>query len=171
MSSYLLNLAAGSESPQSPSKAISNSPAISTTNNTNNLPRSVSNQKSTASNYFKNKRNDSAVLDDTCAIWRFLSVEENFRPGISGVLSIFVKSATFLETNVTISGNSVFTSLTIRNFSKKTKVIPVENGSVHWNQIKHFPIPVKTLFNICFTTTKLTIPSLSLSRSLYLSQS
>jgi hypothetical protein len=153
MSSYLLNLSAGSESPNKNNKDFSQKSGPNNNNNSSSaaatanqsFPRSLSGQpqKKTASNYFKNKRNDSVVLDDTCAIWRFFSVEENVRPSITGVLSIYVKSATFLETNVTISGNSVFTALTIRNFTKKTKVIPVENGAVHWNQLKHFPIPVK----------------------------
>ncbi|KAJ3375953.1 Hyaluronan and proteoglycan link protein 1 [Allomyces arbusculus] len=82
-------------------------------------------------------------LDDLAALRRVLMAEEDSRPSVTGILSVKIKQVHFLELNeAQLIHSKCFATMSIRTLTKKTHVTRKENGVLHWNQTKHFPVVV-----------------------------
>lgn len=83
-------------------------------------------------------------LDDISAVQRYLTAEECVRPALHGAFSIRIRSANLFnddDSQTSIQTNN-FCKITIRNLKKKSRVVPNVQGTLTWDQIKHFPVTV-----------------------------
>ncbi|KNE61088.1 hypothetical protein AMAG_06843 [Allomyces macrogynus ATCC 38327] len=84
-------------------------------------------------------------LNDLAALRRVLMAEENSRPSVTGILSVKIKQIHILELKeAQLIYSKCFATMSIRTLTKKTDVTRKENGVLHWNQTKQFPVVVRT---------------------------
>eukprot|EP00002_Diphylleia_rotans_P010199 TRINITY_DN2059_c0_g1_i11.p1 TRINITY_DN2059_c0_g1~~TRINITY_DN2059_c0_g1_i11.p1 ORF type:complete len:324 (-),score=69.41 TRINITY_DN2059_c0_g1_i11:485-1456(-) len=74
---------------------------------------------------------------------RKLLVEDETHPSVYGVITVVVKEARklYFEGSSTNMVNT-YARISIRNLSKRTRVVLNQFGHVVWNQVKHFPVSV-----------------------------
>ncbi|KAJ3415178.1 hypothetical protein HDV05_005458 [Chytridiales sp. JEL 0842] len=85
----------------------------------------------------------SPTLHDAAAVARFLGSEEHVRPALHGLISIKVRSATLITFDRTFASSvGAFCSISIRNAVKRTRVVKDNQGTLKWDQTKHFPITI-----------------------------
>ncbi|KAI9328187.1 hypothetical protein DFJ73DRAFT_862078 [Zopfochytrium polystomum] len=95
-------------------------------------------------------------LDDAAAVARFLGAEEEVRPVLHGVLSVKIRTATLIKFDrFSARPTSSQCQISIRNVTKKTRLVEDQQGTLRWDQIKHFPICVVRNFRHPYNLLKI----------------